>query len=94
MIDSLQLLTVLETFAWQGAVKLRTDNIESVCYLYTVYSQGSSSGLSEKLFSKFRMPQSKSSTDLWPHAAWQTYSHMKLTRYGYVKLERAEQCLW
>ncbi len=89
------LFTVLETL-WQVAlfVSLRNDNIESVCYLCYVYSQGSSSRLSVKLLSKFRTPQSKSSTDAWPRAAWQTYSHTKLTRYGYVKLERPEQCLW
>lgn len=88
--------TVLETLVWQVAlaVGVGNDNTESFYYLYYVYSQGRSCGLSVKLLSKFRMPQSKSSTDVWPRAAWQTCRHTKLTRYGYMKLERPEQCLW
>lgn len=85
---------VSQTLTWQVALafSLHTDNTENVCYLYYIYSQGSSSMQSVKLLSKFKTAQSKSSTDAWPRAA--TYSHTKLTWYGHLKLESPEQCLW
>lgn len=82
MVYSLQCLYV-SSFLWFKRHLSGKQNCPSVCVMTTkkacicvflVYSQERSTVLSVKFLSKFRTPHSKSSTDVWPRAVWQTYS--------------------